>query len=900
MNTDPLLRNQALNPAGSFLVQAPAGSGKTELLIQRYLSLLAIIEKKPEEILAITFTQKAAFEMKARIMEALNNIKAGKEPSTAHESLTQQLAKNALARCTTLGIDIIEMPQRLRIQTIDSFCTRINSSLSLESPLGGVTRIISDVQTLYEEAIEGLFRYLEKPHGVSTKLSEALGILLMHVNNDIERVSGLLQAMLSNRDGWLPLVLDIYDHTAIREKLEESLQAWIASVVSVIERSFTSQEKILMNNIMPQDPIFLSSPQRKLGSSGPLDSRLRGNDGTYALFIDSKGELRKRLPPKSSELLKAHKNEVMELYEKVAGDPILLQALQDLPYLPAPQYSEYQWEVLDALLEVLYWLITELYQNFALHGGVDFSYNARAALSILQSNESYQFYHDIRHILVDEFQDTSLSQYELLSALVKDWDPSVPHSLFLVGDPMQSIYSFRQAEVGLFLKVKAEGLAGFPLSFMALTQNFRSSALLINYFNVLFSEVFPKAHHIDKGAITYSPSESAASINPADTAMKVYTHESDAAETQIDTIVQIIAKHEKQSIAILVRSRKQVEELLPALSSAGIVYEAIDMLHFSEVPIIQDCLSMTRALYDVSDRLAWLALLRSPLCGLLLPDLTTVAEQEKISMMEALIAAIPFLSNDGQLRARYFHAHCEALLKAKPHYLSVAAFMEAALYRLQGEALMTTPYEKKIVERYFNVLRNYEEYTLPLFYEKLVQEYISFGSESFVKIMTIHQAKGLEFDVVILPFFEKSTRKKDKTLLEWGRLPSGEVLLSPMQGYHEKSNSISEAIYTLHKEKEAFEKDRLFYVAATRAKQYLYITTYLKEGKELPYAALQALACTPPLIRGEIGEANGGDLNVCNKNPPVDCVDSPLVKGANTLKRLPLSALNRPLLPGDF
>ena len=113
-------RLQALDPTRSYIVQAPAGSGKTELLIQRFLTLLGQVEQ-PEAVVAITFTRKAAAEMRHRVIAALQSA-SGPQPDTPHEKHTWKLAQAALAQNDERNWRLTEHPSRLRIQTIDSLC----------------------------------------------------------------------------------------------------------------------------------------------------------------------------------------------------------------------------------------------------------------------------------------------------------------------------------------------------------------------------------------------------------------------------------------------------------------------------------------------------------------------------------------------------------------------------------------------------------------------------------------------------------------------------------------------------------------------------------------------------------------------------------------------------------
>jgi ATP-dependent exoDNAse (exonuclease V) beta subunit len=135
---DQAQRDRALDPAHSFIVQAPAGSGKTELLIQRYLTLLAQVEQ-PEAVVAITFTRKAAGEMRHRVIDALEQVN-GPEPESAHERHTRTLARNVLTRDLEREWDLIDHPARLRIQTIDSLCNSLVGQMPWISRMGAAPR----------------------------------------------------------------------------------------------------------------------------------------------------------------------------------------------------------------------------------------------------------------------------------------------------------------------------------------------------------------------------------------------------------------------------------------------------------------------------------------------------------------------------------------------------------------------------------------------------------------------------------------------------------------------------------------------------------------------------------------------------------------------------------------
>jgi hypothetical protein len=168
--------------------------------------------------------------------------------------------------------------------------------------------------------------------------------------------------------------------------------------------------------------------------------------------------------------------------------PGLLGALVRVRDLPDAQLSEPDRQALGALGVLLLRAAAELQLEFASSGSVDFSYVSSAARAALTeqgepSDLALRTGAALRHILVDEFQDTSYEQLELLRALMAGWEPGDGRTLFVVGDPMQSIYQFREAEVGLFLRARDRGVADTLLESLQLRQNFRSREAVIEWVN---------------------------------------------------------------------------------------------------------------------------------------------------------------------------------------------------------------------------------------------------------------------------------------------------------------------------------------------------------------------------------------------------------------------------------
>src|SRR5512143_1753108 len=217
--TDSAARSRALDPTRSFIVQAPAGSGKTELLIQRYLALLATVQQ-PEQVVAITFTRKAAAEMRRRVQTALRAAADGATGSYAHEQTTLRLARTVMARDTELDWALLRQPQRLRVDTLDAF----NVWLAQQLPVlaGGVAaaNIVDKPDEHYREAAK---RTVAAIAGDDVMLATHLRALLRGVDNDAARLARMLAALLARRDQWLShLASGAVD--ALRPLLEAALQ----------------------------------------------------------------------------------------------------------------------------------------------------------------------------------------------------------------------------------------------------------------------------------------------------------------------------------------------------------------------------------------------------------------------------------------------------------------------------------------------------------------------------------------------------------------------------------------------------------------------------------------------------------------------------------------------------
>ncbi|MEW6446055.1 MAG: UvrD-helicase domain-containing protein [Pseudomonadota bacterium] len=936
---DAAVRERALDPRLCCIVQAPAGSGKTELLIQRMLVLLAEVER-PEEILSITFTRKAAGEMRTRVLRALRE--AGQplaEDAPPHLVRQRARARAALARDRQQGWNLLAQPARLRIQTIDGLCAGLAARLPLSARLGAQATIAEHADELYREAAARVLERIEDaPDNQDQGGGEAaaLEILLAHLGNDLERVRGLLAAMLGKRDQWARHVLArapgqgaqvaasvrMALEDAVRRMIEDELRALGVLFPSALRDETRGVAAILCAHLMdievaPDDrrllwdvPGWPASGADGLARWQGLADLLLTKDGDWRKSMNSSNGVpapsEKGIDKDAKAARTAFKQRVGELLDALRGHPDLAPALHATRAMPEVSYRDGDWAVLEALIDLLRLALAELTVLFAARGEVDFVETAQGALRALGEPDApsdllLAFDYRIRHILIDEFQDTSHTQFELLERLLAGWQPGVEpfreaegRSLFLVGDPMQSIYRFREAEVGLFLRAQREGVAcgggQLRLDALTLSTNFRSQAGIVEWVNEVFPKVLAERENIAEGAVPYTPSqahhpraggeavgfhlfpvrrdEDAARAPPErgarEAARVVECVRAALAEIEADAALKPV----DCSVAILVRTRGHLVRILPVLRAAGIPFQAVEIEQLAAQPMVQDLLALTRALLHPADRIAWLAVLRAPWCGLSLADLHALVEGVPGVLWQAMHddARLAHLSEEGRARLSRLRTVLARAL-ADGGRVSLRRQVEGAWLALGGGACARggeadAGRERDEARIFFDLLDSLgAECDATTLEESLARLYAPPEGEARVQVMTIHKSKGLQFHTVILPGLARVPRREDSQLLLWlerETRTSGEadLLLAPIRGLGETEAPLYRWIAAVQQARGAYEDGRLLYVAATRAIRRLHLlaeTGLDKDGRWSPPKA-SLLGRLWPGIEARVGE----------------------------------------------
>ena len=469
---DAAARVRALDTRASCIVEAPAGSGKTGLLVQRYLKLLGDESvDEPEEVLAITFTNKATAELRERVLAQMLAVTLGEEAGSPFERETRKLARAAVERGARRGWGMVERPQRLNIRSIDSVCAEIANALPLLSGGGGPRQPVEDAMPLYRMAAR---RTLLQLGGKDAALHEALRTVLLHRDGSVGDCETLLAEMLQTREQWgelVPLGLDAVDGAgvdrAVRLKLERSLEAIVCAGLTRALHAMPAgmlEELTSMAARMGLSPGYkdAASPiavcAGKHASPEAAADHLEHWAALIGLVIKPNEKKRSKAWRASFsanhigfEIPKSDAARLKKMVQEVQSDA-LCEALCDVLALPPAKYPDDQWEVAKALFVVLRHALAELRVLFGERGECDFAEFALAARTALRAEEgasdvALSAGGRLRHLLVDEMQDTSSGQYELLELLTRSWDGHT-QTVFLVGDPKQSIYLFRQARGG--------------------------------------------------------------------------------------------------------------------------------------------------------------------------------------------------------------------------------------------------------------------------------------------------------------------------------------------------------------------------------------------------------------------------------------------------------------------
>jgi ATP-dependent helicase/nuclease subunit A len=906
---DAQARIVALDPAQSFIVQAPAGSGKTELLIQRMLSLLALVNH-PSEVLAITFTRKAAGEMRERLLSALNAARNHPEPNHSPAKERWQLARAVITRDLELNWRIADHPALLSIDTFDAFSLRVTklAPLSGDGVRVSLATLQEDASELHTDAARRALLQATLPRHVA-----AVSALLEALDNRISDIISLIAGLLGKRAQWIHNLIDDSDEAiaAMRAVMVESIEKEIARLCDRWPTELSEQATALAayaaehatDEVKRQHWLVLSASTLSAQTLKSLDQW----HAVSAFALTGDGSWRKQFnvrdgfaaasdkgisPGEKTERAQAKKNvlQFIEDLQSVENSESLRAALIAVRALPDAAAIAAHEPILRSALYVLKIATAELALLEQERAATDFSGVAiTAKLALLEFRDEVFERLDTRihHVLIDEFQDTNPAQSSLVETLTEDWRSGDGRTLFLVGDPMQSIYGFRDADVGIFMDAWLYGIGNIRLKPLTLSANYRSRPNVVEWVNTTLEPVFAQSRLVaDAPRIHFARATATRSVNtvvetlPISPTLNVYEDSVQEATALVSAIMQTQRTNPTYRIAVIVRAKKHGNVILRALQDAGIAFVAREMAPWADRVMIRDLLSLTYVLAQPSDRLSWYAWLRSPMVGLTLATFARLSEwqiERKIETEVALrdTAFLSTLSTDE--RQRIEHAITALTSAYEMSDLGTLAERVHAVFHLcSGDVIANTSESRAEVEDFLAFLDdNTADAHLPpraVFEAQLNKRFQSFSSQNAnssqitppVEILTIHKAKGLEWDSVFLPQMDRVPPPESRALIVWdfvrlhhstnqridsnANRGSAQLLVGAKEARRRSDNSVFQFVHDRRVSARAEESKRLLYVAATRAREQLWLSRVAVRPDKPPSArSLAALIDWPQI-----------------------------------------------------
>ena len=704
--------------------------------------------------------------------------------------------------------------------------------------------------------------------------------LLSLRDNNLQDCERLIAEMLKNRDQWVrafPLV-EAIDWDAVRLELERPFRQEVKRGIEEVHRRIATEAVLADELVALAD--YAAGNCDKFG----LLQRMGGLPGYEMLahwqsiaefLLTQGGTWRKSLTvrdgfPPSGLHAKEQKRRMEWLLGRLQEIAGLHEALIALKDLPLPRYDDDQWTTLRHLFMTLRRAVAELNVMFAERNVVDFpqlNISARQVLKDAEVNPDLllALSGGLRHLLVDEFQDTSRSQFELIQLLVRAWDAGDGRTCFFVGDPMQSIYMFRQAEVELFSHVERNGVAweesAIECGLVQLSTNFRSHAGLTDEWNQMFVAVFgPDA------PVPFSPSYAAEPallpdavkvhaqvIGAADQAKVTPEEKNEAQEREAQQVLEIVERHlpaiakaqaegKEFRVAVLVRARQHLAKIVPLLRQNRIPFRAVEIETLAERQELLDLLSLTRALLHPMDRVAWLAVLRAPWCGLTLRDLHTLTGADdramrKKPMLELIEERLALLETEAAERAARTVGILKQALATRFEGLHAGSFSQwiERTWRSLGGPLCVDAAANENVQTFFAMLDDVApggmqcmtaEFDAELEW-LFAQPDPRVSERAGVQLMTIHKAKGLGFDVVIVPALDRKAKSDDPQLIasleRTDETGHDEMLVAPIGAKGGEKHPTYKWVQGQRTARQDEEVKRLLYVACTRARRELHL-----------------------------------------------------------------------------
>jgi ATP-dependent helicase/nuclease subunit A len=831
-------QKEAIDPSRSVCVVAGAGTGKTHILITKYIDLL---ERgyNSSDILALTFTRKAASEMKERVEAALD-LRVSESPS-----------KWRNIRDEFIWADI---------STFHSFCSKVLHEFPIEANIGPGFIIIDELQAkrLQEEALE---ECLHLPSGISREsICRLLG------DTDEWHVKGYLRELYKNRIFVEEFFKELDgDDEAIIERWKSQYCDFQKEILSIFQSN-----KELWDTISELHRLASACRKDKDGAVKYLRSiephlvdlmEQRSPEIALSAMIELSG-IKGRTNMGSSanwklEDLKSLRDSYAGLQSFFAANGPLLE-IQVGDEIFSKYALGFLRDLRNAFREYLK-IVDELKRQ---RGGIDFSDMIFAAYRLFRDHKDLvraHFLNRYRYILVDEFQDTDPIQCKIIWMILGNLKERSDR-LFVVGDPKQSIYLFRDADVTLFKEMQEIIQDGLKGKIVPLNINFRSAPQIVYFVNYLFSKILSSSSKPwefgyepldvsherinDSGSveILLAPSTIDGQERSKNEAEIIARRIQNLIETEKKEVYWDECKRKLQSprpaqyrdVAILLQRRTNLRYLERALQKYGMPYHVSSGLGFYERQEVVDLFNLLKFLDNVLDDVALYGILRSPYFGISDVQLHKIAKSGSGSLWSRA-------QQYSQLHESTAVSNAVRLLEdwsSRAHVEPIADLLRGIIERSGIYAVYGGLEDgSRIIanlEKFLQIARNAQMHGITSIsdfsaeLELLIDEapmegegQIDTENANVVKIMTVHASKGLEFPIVVIPDMAGKGEKDRPPLMVDEILGIGLRVPDPSNEYKLRDTFQLQLLKISRDEKSEAERKRLFYVAATRAKDHL-------------------------------------------------------------------------------
>ena len=853
-------QEKALNIERHVCVTAGAGSGKTTVLVERYLKILREGNvKSPREIVAITFTEKAAAEMKERIIKELS-------PQETREGIEQN---DPLQRFR-------EDMGSAHISTVHAFCSRVLREFPFQAGVPANFNIIQgiDQKLLLQQTIKNTLK--EIATDTADRHRAELTRLLQRYGGQ-QKLVDFFFAMVNQRDIIEHLIREIYDDrntSNIREDWEQSARIELMATIDQLMSEINIVEFIpCLNTVLKvakgkkaEETKKLTEQLESLYEQNPDSPEVQNLLKDIADLITTQDDNIRTTSflPKSID-----RTEIMDQIKFL--EPTA-KKIKDLPTLEKDKRDRVETDREDEIdddflidttrdLLTLYERILTEYQNAKLsQGKLDFSDLQIKTRDLLKSNEGIRQELVSRHkyYMIDEYQDTNELQYNLVMWLTNKLKNA---NLFIVGDPKQSIYAFRGADVSIFEKTREKIAENGGLD-ISLTENFRSLSMIIAFVNYFFPRLMG-AGSGNKFEVPYKSLTKARPTQP-DGSVEFLFGTKDEGTTNESLLIAHHIKNMKLNeepvwarknakeaerpiaygdIAILIQSRTHLPNIEHALLEADVPYLTTGGIGFYQRQEIYDIWNYLNFLNDpIENQASLVGILRGPAFGISDTELYEISLQAETNFWEKA-QVYQGCTDNLKPAVATLKKHIEIAHRMSVNQLILTIVNETGMIGTlqtgkQGQQRWAN--YQKLLEFARNFDADEDKQTLTDFIEFLdilIDEEPREGqapmepSANAVEIMTIHAAKGKQFPVVILPCLDRRGQTDREPFID-DTLGIGFSPLSPKKDYEKTAPAIVERMKERANAKAIAEKKRVLYVGTTRAEDRLILSGSLPTNRK--------------------------------------------------------------------